>query len=89
MARNRVPSRCRLGQHGPEVYPDSLLFVQVERCKRCNAIVDPVMAELWEFEEKTTRELQDIKPIRERNRRIKRLVMGQVLAKNIPLAYWE
>lgn len=88
MARKRIPASCRIGKHGPEVYTDALIFVETEKCKRCGAIIDPVMAELWAFEERTHQDLQDIKPLRERIRRLKRIVTGEYIARNLPLPNW-
>jgi len=76
-----------MGHHGPEVYTDALIIVEVERCKRCTAIVDPVMAELWTFEEKTIQDLQDL-PLRERIKRVKRIVIGEITTRNLPLPNW-
>lgn len=88
MARKRIPASCQIGKHGPEVYIDALIFVETEKCKRCDAIIDPVMAELWEFEEQTHQDLQDIKPLGERIRRLKRIVTGAYAARNLPLPNW-
>lgn len=88
MARKRIPASCHIGKHGPEVYTDALIFVETEKCKRCGAIIDPVMAELWAFEERTYSDLMNVKPLRERNRRLKRIVTGEYIARNLPLPNW-
>ncbi len=78
--------RCRMGQHS-ETYLDTLVVtnVEIQRCKLCQAIPDPIHAELWAFEERAMEDLQEVSPIGERHRRVRRLVKGMMQSRNYPI----
>lgn len=77
----RIPWDCRRGRHVLEY--DSLWVVEVQRCKNCDTIPDPVQAAWWEYEMKLMNKHRD-EPLTTRRRKVNAILRAAMQQYNTP-----
>lgn len=72
----KSPAVCR-----HELFTDAYVFVEVQRCKICRVIPDPIHAALWEFEIQAWHKVREWPVLVDRVREVERLVKDEIKAR--------